>query len=235
LKLWCFTDGMLTTTADAFDRASLQEMQDVVHALELVEHDLPKRSLPAIRNFNNTYLVITRNVRQARKKGHFANPDFLEQFDVQFAHYYLEALRRYLDNEELPVAWRRAFDSEKDKSSNFKSMALGVNAHINNDIPQVLKDCNASSAQYEDYCLVNKIIRDSIHEVLDNLGTDATLFGPKRTLLRRPYAKLFYAVIRIWRGTAWRNFKLYRGGKLSRQKLEQKAGRRAYLIQRLPV
>lgn len=70
----------------------MKDMDTVLLTLENLGHDLPLSNLKRLSHFNRTYLVITRNVRQARRAGKFDHPDFLDKFDARFAYYYLQAL-----------------------------------------------------------------------------------------------------------------------------------------------
>ncbi|HSH55949.1 MAG TPA: DUF5995 family protein [Candidatus Limnocylindrales bacterium] len=219
-----------------FDQADLQGVDDVLLALENLGHNLPQKQLAMLDNFNKTYLIITRNVRQQLRKGAFEHPDFLHQFDTRFAYYYLRALKGYLQNQEIPRAWRRAFRTARHRyASPFVCMALGVNAHVNNDIAQVLRDCKATKQHYRDYRLVNSIIKDSLDEVIDLFRGQDRLLSPHRRLLRPIFKAGMAQLVKIWRFTAWRKFRKLQRRELSVPRLETRADKVGKGIAKLPI
>lgn len=218
-------------TKDYFNEGQLKNTNDVLKALELLEHDLPLLELQHLRSFNYTYLTITRNVRQAVKKGVFKHRKFLHKFDGRFAYYYTGALHQYLEKGRVAPAWRIAFEQAKaGECTPFVAMALGVNAHVNNDIPQVLKDCEAKKTYHADYYKVNKIIGSSIDEVVDAFDEDSSITGPKRPLLRPAYKLTMSNLIKVWRRNAWRKFEDLRDGNISVSNIEQDAYKTAKQI-----
>jgi len=216
---------------------SLSDIDDVMQALERIEHELPLHKLSRVRNFNRTYLIITRQVRQHIRKNSFKDDGFLQNFDTRFAYYYIDALQRYLAGRPTPAAWYAAFESSFGTVSSFASMALGVNAHVNNDIPQVLRDCGADKKHYDDYKLINKIISDSIHETLAELAPDSNTptLSFRRKYLLRPYKFVMSKTIIIWRALAWHNYKFLRKGTMGIKHIESFAGSMAFVIRKLPI
>lgn len=218
------------------DGSELAGIDDVLLVLQRLEHDLPLTHLPMLGHFNRTYLIITRNVRQHLRKGGFEHPDFLQRFDARFAHYYLHALQQYLRQEPVPRAWQHAFETAQRRgASPLVCMALGVNAHVNNDIPQVLRDCQATDEHFDDYVQVNDIIRRSLHEVMDQFRQDDRLLSPHRSVLRPLYAIGMEELVKIWRRSAWLKFKRLSGEDLSINSIEAMADRMAKGIYKLPM
>lgn len=213
---------------------NLRTIEDVQLSLEILEHDIPDTRLQLLRNFNTTYLVITRNVRQQLRKGEFEYPEFLTMFDTRFAHYYFEALRLYLTRKYPSGPWLQAFkSSERPKSSPFICMALGVNAHVNNDIPLVLRDCGATRQHYNDYLRINTIIKNSIDEVIDRLDDNRSLLHPRRPLLRPIYKPVIHLLIRLWRYNAWRKFIQLTQRATSPRRIEYQAVRTGRIIEKM--
>ncbi|HSH17784.1 MAG TPA: DUF5995 family protein [Candidatus Saccharimonadales bacterium] len=221
-----------------FEQKNLQGIDDVQLALERLGHDLPRAGLQHLDNFNRTYLIITRDVRQQLKKGSFEHPDFLNRFDRRFAYYYLHALQNYLtgNTQAVPRAWRRAFRyASRPHASPFICMALGVNAHVNNDIPQVLRDCGASKVHLRDYRLVNRIIGGSLDEVISLFRHSGSILNPNRRLLNLPYKLGMRLLIRVWRWSAWRKYQKLRRQQTDIPAIEQTADRLAGGINKLPL
>ena len=68
----------------------------------------------------------------------FEDPAWVEAWDVAFAQLYLDALDADLTGTgRVPRPWRLAFDAPA-TTSPLVHVLLGINAHINNDLPQAL-------------------------------------------------------------------------------------------------
>lgn len=216
----------------------MKSVSDVISRFKKLENELHCSEYKMLHNFNQTYLIITRNVRVAIGRGEFEYPDFLEKFDVLFAKYYLFALNKYLNGKQAPPAWQEAFERCKQKKcSPLILMALGVNAHVNNDIAQVLYDLNAQKHHYSDYKKINNIIKESIYEVINKLDDKPGryLLNPKRNLFRKLYRPLMSLLIRSWRYRAWRNYRLMKRSNTSVEELERQAYIKSTRLTRLPV
>jgi hypothetical protein len=212
----------------------LQTIADVEKTLRRMEQRLSTSHLQAVGNFNRAYLIITKNVHDAVRHNRFKHTTFLNMFDTTFASYYIAALQQYAATGSTVPAWQIAFERSA-STSPVLTMALGVNAHVNNDIPQVLKDCSASHTYRADYNLVNSIISDSIEEVLQSLDHDTAPLSPKRTVLVPAYGVTMKTLIKRWRKRAWNNFLALQGGSLSEDELEQQAAQIADRLTCLPL
>jgi hypothetical protein len=90
------------------------------------------------RFFLGTYLRITRAVGTAVADGLFEGPSWVAGWDVDFAGFYLDALEAYRrDPSTAPAPWREAFGAKATLPPQ-GHVLLGVNAHINFDLPQSL-------------------------------------------------------------------------------------------------
>jgi hypothetical protein len=112
----------------------------VVHQLEGLltglEQEPPERAAGR-REFLATYLRTTRAVGDAVRAGRFEDPAWVEEWDVVFAELYVEALTAHTDGRPVPRPWRLAFEAGPDLHP-LAHVLLGVNAHINYDLPQSL-------------------------------------------------------------------------------------------------
>jgi hypothetical protein len=88
------------------------------------------------RFFHATYLRTTRAVAEEIDRGGFLDNDWLERWDLVFADLYLRALAA----ETPPAPWRIAFDTAWHRVDlpPLRHVLLGMNAHINYDLPQAL-------------------------------------------------------------------------------------------------
>jgi hypothetical protein len=90
------------------------------------------------RFFLATYTRTTRAVGAALADGRFEDPAWVEEWDVVFADLYLDALEAYRRSpDEAPRPWRIAFDADPTLPP-VAHVLLGMNAHINYDLPQAL-------------------------------------------------------------------------------------------------
>jgi hypothetical protein len=90
--------------------------------------------------FHNTYLRTTEAVAQALCDGFFADPDWVDRWDVAFARLYLDALDADRRGEPVPEPWAVAFRAAAAQPDlpAVRHVLLGMNAHINYDLPQAL-------------------------------------------------------------------------------------------------
>jgi hypothetical protein len=90
------------------------------------------------RDFLATYQRTTAAVGTAIEQGVFEDPAWVEEWDVVFAELYLDALDADLTGTgRVPRPWRLAFDAPAGLPP-LRHVLLGINAHINYDLPQAL-------------------------------------------------------------------------------------------------
>jgi hypothetical protein len=90
------------------------------------------------RFFLGTYLRTTRAVAKALDAGAFEDAAWVDQLDVVFAGYYLDALAAHRrEPASAPATWRRVFDADRSLPPE-AHVLLGVHAHVNVDLPQAL-------------------------------------------------------------------------------------------------
>ena len=94
----------------------------------------------ARRFFHATYLRTTRAVADEIARGGFADPDWVDAWDVAFAGLYLDALGADRRGEPVSGPWRVAFDTAFARTDlrPLNHVLYGLNAHINFDLPQAL-------------------------------------------------------------------------------------------------
>ena len=90
--------------------------------------------------FHNTYLRTTQAVAGALRDGVFADPGWVDRWDVAFARLYLEALDAARRGDPVPEPWAVAFGAAAAQPGlpAVRHILLGMNAHINYDLPQAL-------------------------------------------------------------------------------------------------
>jgi hypothetical protein len=91
--------------------------------------------------FTTTYLELTKTARDAliADPSQAKWPRYFFREDALFANVYFRTVRAYERGEEVPEAWRIAFDTAaSDDTMAVQDMLLGINAHVQNDMPFVL-------------------------------------------------------------------------------------------------
>jgi hypothetical protein len=162
------------------------------------------------KHFLGTYLRTTQAIGGAIGDGFFEDPDWVERLDVVFADLYLDAYHLHLARAAVPRPWRLAFDAPRDLPP-LRHVLLGINAHINFDLPQALLRVIAVD-EFDDTELLDRRRRD--HERIDGVlasrvAAEDDLLGPGTLLdrllapLNRLASKRFLAEARrkVWHNT----------------------------------
>jgi hypothetical protein len=122
----------------------------------------PERT--AQRLFLDTYRRTTLAVGKAIEDAQFEDPEWVERWDVVFADLYLAALDLDLaGSPDVPRPWRLAFDAPASLPA-LRHVLLGINAHINYDLPQALLAV-INDDEFGDQVLLARRARD--HERID--------------------------------------------------------------------
>jgi hypothetical protein len=122
----------------------------------------------ARREFLGTYARTTSAVRDAINAGTFEDGPWVQSWDVAFAQFYLDALDADGDtagNVSVSRPWRLAFAVPPDLNP-VLHVLLGINAHINFDLPQALLTV-MSDDDFADPDLIERRRRD--HERIDRI------------------------------------------------------------------
>jgi hypothetical protein len=117
------------------------------------------------RYFHATYLRTTMAVRDELGRGGFADNDWVERWDVAFADLYLDALEADMAGEEPSRPWAIAFGAAAGLPP-LRHVLLGMNAHINYDLPQALVAV-ISDEQFGDAALLAR--READHRAIDDV------------------------------------------------------------------
>ena len=126
---------------------------------------LPAR-LSHQRVFLSTYQRTTQGVGAAVGRAYFEDPGWVERWDVAFADLYLTALDAELaGGERIPRPWRLAFAASPVLPP-LRHVLLGINAHINYDLPQALLAV-ISNDDFSDPAVMGRRRRD--HEHIDGV------------------------------------------------------------------
>ena len=115
------------------------------------------------RYFHATYQRTTIAVAAELKRGGFADADWVERWDVVFAELYLDALEAGLAGRTPARPWAIAFGAPAALPP-LRHVLLGMNAHINYDLPQALVAV-ITPGQFGDPALLAR--READHRAID--------------------------------------------------------------------
>jgi hypothetical protein len=119
--------------------------------------------LAAQATFLRTYRRTTVAVGEQVEQGRFEDPGWVDRWDVAFADLYVSALEAEVAGGRVPRPWRVAFGADAGLPP-LRLLLLGINAHINYDLPQSLVAV-ISPHDFADRELVARRQRD--HERID--------------------------------------------------------------------
>ncbi len=117
--------------------------------------------------FLDTYRRTTLAVGRAVEQGRFEDPDWVERWDAAFAELYFVAHDAELTGDAAAVSrpWRLAFEASAGLPP-LRLVLLGMNAHVNYDLPQSLLAV-IGDEQFDDATLLARRRRD--HERIDGV------------------------------------------------------------------
>jgi hypothetical protein len=137
----------------------IARMEDMLGPLERDDDEL--------QHFHATYLRTTKAVKKAIEGGAFLDNDWVERWDVAFAGLYVVALDQWNRGEPPATPWQIAFDACRQRGlPHLRYVLLGMNAHINYDLPQALLAV-ITDQEFDDPELV--VRRASDHERIDGI------------------------------------------------------------------
>jgi hypothetical protein len=165
--------------------------------------------------FATTYLMLTKQIFKDVKSGfveaNFLDPDYLYTEDALFASIYLRTARAYKRGDQVAEAWRIAFDTAaRDDTGAVQDMLLGINAHVQNDMPFVLASLGLrmpdGTSRKPDHDVANGALNrgyeDVVEEVRKRFDPAIGLSNPAGL----PADDLLgLELVRAWRENVWRN------------------------------
>ena len=165
------------------------------------------------RYFHATYQRTTIAVADEIKRGRFGDPEWVERWDVAFAGLYLDALEASRAGRRPSQPWDIAFSAPAGLPA-LRHVLLGMNAHINYDLPQALLAV-ITDEEFGDAALLAR--READHQAIDGVlaarvGAEddelARISGPAPLLdrLLKPFNRLgTQRFLREARAKVWAN------------------------------
>jgi hypothetical protein len=126
--------------------------------------------------FATTYRVLTQVMleRLSKEPGFFRWPRYLYFEDGLFADVYVANSAAWSHEERVPPAWLIAFEAARDRDlTAAQDMLLGINAHVQNDMPFVLaalgQQTRNGTSRKVDHDAENEILADAYQRVVDTV------------------------------------------------------------------
>jgi hypothetical protein len=186
-------------------KGTLRELADIFETnAKSCSHNAP---------FSLAYLRMTQTYGWSRDiPGYYEDVAFANHQDAVFAKYYIDAFRNWKagNRAAVPQSWLVAFDAATGKKlSGSGDLLLGMNAHINRDLPYVLASVGLvapdGSSRKPDFDKV-EVWLNSASEPLN--AESATRFDPAMDDASDPLSVGYWGVFQMvsgWRENAWRN------------------------------
>jgi hypothetical protein len=163
--------------------------------------------------FATTYLALTRTLKRVlvRHPHFFRYPHHLFTEDALFADVYFNTVHRSNRGRSVPDAWRIAFGAARSADVNgAQDMLLGINAHVQNDMPFVLAALGlrtrSGTSRKPDHDRVNEVLNRAykpvVHAVKRRYDDRVGLTNSDLTPLDDAGG---LELVRGWREQVWRN------------------------------
>ena len=165
--------------------------------------------------FLHCYSMMTANMLLAIEQNKFHDTQWVNQLLNRFADYYFKALSCYDCGEETPTVWKEVHKAAASKKLHvIQHLLLGVNSHINYDLVLTLYDMLSPEwadlsdemrvKRYQDHCLVNLIIGETIDKVQDEV---VEKYSPSMDVIDKLMGRLdeflLLKLITAWRDKVW--------------------------------
>jgi hypothetical protein len=165
-----------------------ETMDDVLGALrEMVDDCIGTDS--RIGYFAARYRQVALAVKRAIDDGVFDDGERMSRLDAAFANRYLEALHAWRSDGRPSRSWRTAYRAaDDDRPVLVQHLSLGVNAHINLDLPIAsarLCPGEAIGELQRDFDLVNGILSTVLGDLQVRLAVLSPLLGALDVVLGR--------------------------------------------------
>jgi hypothetical protein len=166
--------------------------------------------------FAMAYLRMTQSYGWSRDvPGYYQDVPFANHQGAVFARHYTDAYSHWQrgNRSKVPPAWLIALDAGRDRRvTGFGDLVLGMNAHINRDLPFVLAAVGLvapdGSSRKPDYDRVEHFLNLATGPML---AEAAARFDPTLDDLMEPTGTVktvLFQLITLWRENAWRNAEL---------------------------
>jgi Family of unknown function (DUF5995) len=163
--------------------------------------------------FADTYLLLTGELRRtlAREPRFFADRRYLIWQIVHFSDYYFRTIANDRAGRPVPEAWRIAFEAaDSDGANAGQDMLLGINAHVQRDMPHVVADLGvrmrSGASRKPDHDRGNEVLNRAYERIVADVARryDPLLFATNASW--NPLDNIAgLEAVKGWREGVWRN------------------------------
>ena len=228
VALLCLSPGALTS-ANAQELTSKKVCElGKPQCVTLVLREMERRYKPLAKRcdhdavFALNYLRTTEVFQQTLDQIGYDDPAAVIREDALFAEYYFRADDAYHTHKgNVPPVWQITFDAAQNRSvSGSGNIALGINAHIQRDLPFVLYELHLQGrpVSYEDHTRVNDFLQQvnplkELTEKFDPTIDDQNVPGDEDDRQR-------FETIMQWREGAFRNYERLRNASTDVERMQ---------------
>lgn len=154
---------------------------EIVPTLDRYVSLLRERNDPA-GYFAAVYRLTAAAIGAAIDREEFQDNHRMAAINVHFFHRYQDALEAYLRGEEMTHCWKACFEHNGDEPITKQHLLLGMNAHINLDLPIAVSMVCPGKSVFEfrdDFLHINRIFQDLYQKILRGM---AGVWPPQRLL-----------------------------------------------------
>jgi hypothetical protein len=199
--------------AAACPDGSLRCVQQTISTMDRTLDDLAgtcdHNAVFALSYLRTTQAYLTANATP----GWFDDPPWVNQEDWWFGLLWLDARQAWLWGKTamVPKAWQIAFAAADDERvSGAGDLLLGMNAHVNRDLPFVLERMGLvapdSSSRKHDHDAINPMLYGVMPSILDEAARRFDPTIPAQLINLMPLTDLtFFELLALWREQAWHN------------------------------
>ncbi|OWY63983.1 hypothetical protein B7486_49845 [cyanobacterium TDX16] len=227
--------ALLWLSFEALNSANAQEptskkvcQQGLPQCVTLVIREMERRYKPLAKRcdhdavFALNYLRTTEVFQQTLDQVNYNNPTAVIREDALFAESYFRAYDAYHTGKgNVPPVWQITFDAAQNRSvSGSGNLALGINAHIQRDLPFVLYELylKGRPVSYEDHTRVNDFLQQvnplkELTEKFDPTIDDQDVPGDEDDRAR-------FETIVLWREGAFRNYERLRNASTEAERMQ---------------
>jgi hypothetical protein len=163
--------------------------------------------------FATTYLLLTVQMRDTIRKHprFFKDLRWLIYEDTVFANFYFNVIKANERRKPVPQAWQIAFDTAKKGDANAgQDMLLGINAHVQRDMPFVLATVGIrtkkGATRKPDHDVVNQILSDAYEPIVSTIGRRYDSLVTISNASWNPIDDVAgLEMVKGWREGVWRN------------------------------
>jgi hypothetical protein len=163
------------------------------------------------QNRNGYFAALYKNISARVQDGIFTSafddPMRMQKFVKIFAGYYIDAFEEYkLGLLEKSNPWYQVFEQGKRKRTIIQHLLLGVNTHVNFDLPNTcLRIASGAELMYlcNDYFRINTILAASIDQVEKQIFTLSPLLSILSRFISQLERRLLNFSLSVARGKSW--------------------------------